>query len=979
MTDIMKMNSISRIAAALFMGCALLASSCTKPEDDVENNGNNGNNNNNNEKPNTEVKKEDPSFPTLVENFDVKPGETLSLTFTPNYDWTVSVPAEIRQWFWIVDGSFKVSELSGKASESEVTVKIGVSETQEFDKNYSCDVTLSMDGQSEVIAKYMLPAKERTLEVYAAEWDADGALKLSDDGTSYVYSSVATETLELGWSAADADFRAPVKVDANCQWTVDIPSWASVNVPENTVGSVDIVFTGESLEGAEGDLVFKAGDLVLKTVKVSVPSCNDIKVYSAMISDDEFEYGEDGDYAWTAEPVTTVGIAWLGSDYRMPIKVESKCSWEVEVPEWLSVTLPEKTAGEVSLTLLGVPSKYPLEDAAGKIVFKNGTTVLSEIDVTIPGCQDMMTFSIDMSLTALEYNYLGEVNTSTGYIEGPATGRLSGVSGVRVFSVETTGEKVGAENPEWFKVEISSWNSAAGADVIQDRTLTFKAEENKGEARSAVLFVLPPSIEAKTADLFNEDASVKEEYKTYSVQVTQGSLKYDDYITMNVLEDAEFAYSFQKASEGKKSELTSMFGSTDHVYVLTYTSPYCRDNAFMTMAIPFTSYKVSATGDWLSYTNGSEVNNYGVVDMYKEMELPHEPSVGHVVFYNSENAVLAIVECVSPFVPEALAVDKTSMLFASDASQNTFAVTSNTDWTVESDSDWCTVAPASGRKDGTVTVSVTENPDSEVRKATLTIKSKTITHTVSVEQKFGEVLEASVYELEFGFAASSATIEIASNVAWTVESDSDWCKVTAAEGAITVSADKNKSEKARTAVLTLKSETIERTISVTQKGDDGSQTTDLSDDYGNIYDVYNSYFKDAAAAKAAGARMYVCKSGPYYEQYKSSGCPVLILEYKSLDTAVELVLPKVVAYWFVYPSTYNDYVSVNNETQYDTGGILGKATDKVTVRMNQELYDNMDIINDPDDKNCGLKLTFHTSKNLQDPVVAIFCKLDLSE
>lgn len=640
-----KMNTY-RILSAAFAALALLAVSCTKPEPE-ENTGNTGNGGNK-----EEVKKEEPSFPNLVEDNNVQPGSTLTLTFKPNYDWKISVPADIRQWFWIVDGSFKVSELSGKASESSVTVKIGVTENQEFDKNYSCEVTMAMDGKTKVIAKYMLPAKERTMSVYAAEWDAD-ALKVADDGTSYVYSSTAADALELKWSAADADFRAPVKVDANCEWSVELPEWASVNVPESTVGSVNLVFTGESLDGASGEIVFKAGDSVLKTMAVTVPAAKDMAVYSAKISEGEFEYGGDG-YVWSESPVDDITMAWMGSDFRMPVLVDSKCNWSIELPEWLTADIPEKTAGKFSFTLMGIPSKYPLTDTAGKIVFKSGSTVIKEMTVNMPGCQDIMSFSVDMSLTALEYNHIGEVNTSIGYVEGPATGRLSGVKDVRVFAVETTGGKVGKE-PEWFNIEISAWNTASDADVIQDRTLTFLVTENTGAARSAVLFVLPPTITADASELLGSDGSVKEAYESFAVSVTQASADYDEYISVNQTAD----YTFEKASSAKADELTAALGATDFVYVMTYSTPYSRDNAFMTMAVPFSSYKIfssdnlssdksSSEGFWLTYTNGGDSNNYGVIDMYKDMELPAESSVGYVVFYNASSEVLAIVECVSP-------------------------------------------------------------------------------------------------------------------------------------------------------------------------------------------------------------------------------------------------------------------------------------------------------------------------------------------
>ena len=357
-------------------------------------------------------------------------------------------------------------------------------------------------------------------------------------------------------------------------------------------------------------------------------------------------------------------MAWLGADFRMPIHIDSKCNWTVELPEWLKVELPDVTAGIVSATLLGVPSKYPLTDTEGKLVFRLGETVISEIDVIMPGCQDIMSFNVSMSLTELEYNYIGEVNTSTGYVSSLATASLSGVKGVRVFAVETTGGKIGTDEPEWFTYEMTPWDNSTDAPVMQDRSFTFTVTENTGDARSAVLFILPPTVTAETAELFNADATVKSEYEKYALKVSQASMHYDNYISVNVNPSAEFAYTFDKADAQKAEQLTAAFGATDHVYTLTYESPYSRDEAFMTMTIPFSSYKVFSADDltadksqeegfWLSFMNAGDANNYGVVDMYNnEMTLPKESSVGYVVFYNSNNGVRAFVECISPVMEE---------------------------------------------------------------------------------------------------------------------------------------------------------------------------------------------------------------------------------------------------------------------------------------------------------------------------------------
>ena len=229
-----------------------------------------------------------PNFPELIEDYAVEPGSTQEIVFTPNLDWKVSIPSEIRQWFWIKDGSFTAVELTGEASTEQVSVYIGVTPNAEFDKNHSCEVTLEMGDSSKVVAKYMLPAKNKTLQVYAAKPSADGGFEMAADSVSYVYEEAAK--LELIWSAADAEFRLPIQVEANCEWSVVLPEWAEMNIPETTYGVVDLVLKGESIEAATEKVIFKSGDSVLLELDASIPSCAGIEVYSAKMSDGEYEY-----------------------------------------------------------------------------------------------------------------------------------------------------------------------------------------------------------------------------------------------------------------------------------------------------------------------------------------------------------------------------------------------------------------------------------------------------------------------------------------------------------------------------------------------------------------------------------------------------------------------------------------------------------------------------------------------------------------
>ena len=758
------------------------------------------------------------TFPEVVKNFEVKPGETLTIKFTPAKDWSVSVPSENLQWFWIADGSFKFDKLSGKASEKEVTVMIGVSETEEFDTNRSCDVTLTIGDESKVIAQYMRPAKERTLAVYMPE------------GTEEV------EAVTVDWSAEEAGFRATLRVESNYEWTVTYPEWLTVNVPEKTVGVVDLVMTGESLEEVSGKLQFKAGDAVIKEITVSLPSCKGMDIHMAQIEDGEFKYADGGEYLWTENAVEEVVLAWRGSDFRMPVKISSKCEWTVDFPQWLTAELPEKTAGEINLTLLGVPSKYPLEDTSDKIVFKYGETVIHEVKVTIPGCKDIMSFSLDMALTELDFNAAGEVMTSTGYADVDVTASVFGTSKVEVRAIEYVNGRYMVEKPvDWMTITLSAFNTAADAPVLQDREVKITVTENNSEERKAVLLFIPHSLAGNAEAAFNQDkTALKDEYKQYAVAVSQLSNKF--VITMNSAEATmnEAGVTFEEASADKKSELAAAFGATDQVYVLTYDNIYAIDEARMSMTRAYASVKVfddnktdkSAVNDfWLAF-NGEETNNAGVVEMYFNSdpdmlpELPAVPSTGYVVFYDTDGSVLAIIECVSP------------------------------------------------------------------------------------------------------------------------------CKE-------------------------------EEVVTPPELGEN-----DIIDEYGNIYFENTSYFSDPEAAAAAGAKLYQVRSGVYFDQYKENECPILILEYSSVDTEVEITLPSKTAFWQVMPYKYRDFITMNGNTMVDTEGMLfdSEITDKVRIHMSEDVALNKaDIESNSKDSPAGLKVLFHKNMGTASPFVVIFCRLNLSE
>ena len=96
-----------------------------------------------------EVKAPSPNFPEAVSP-TIGAGETFTIEIDPNQDWEASIPTATAAWFWIEDGTQKVWTLRGGAGPARIV--IAAAELEEFDDNRVCEVTMTMGGQSKVIA-----------------------------------------------------------------------------------------------------------------------------------------------------------------------------------------------------------------------------------------------------------------------------------------------------------------------------------------------------------------------------------------------------------------------------------------------------------------------------------------------------------------------------------------------------------------------------------------------------------------------------------------------------------------------------------------------------------------------------------------------------------------------------------------------------------------------------------------------------------
>lgn len=464
-----------------------------------------------------------------------------------------------------------------------------------------------------------------------------------------------------------------IPVQANMDWEISVPEnglqwfWIQDGAFQlyrlsGKAGEAEVVIGVSSTEEFDNDRVcevtMKMGGESKVIARLVRPSKEKhLTVYAAVVTDGEVQFNETGDsYLYETEEAESVDMIWTGAEFRLPIKVESNYNWSIKTPEWARVDVPSDGVGEKSLIVYGVPSAYPLDAASGKLQFMSGEKVVKEYTVNIPGCKDIFSYKMDMSITELEFNYQGQIKVATGFIDGPATGYVSGADGVRVIALSRSESGFSTDAPSWLEVNVADYDRTEGADVLQQRNFTVSVALNEGDNRHAALLFLPPTLTAAASDLF-EGTEIKEEYQQYSVPVTQLSSD-QEFISM-LANPSDMAAGGATFAVSENEDLYSRFGQTRYAYELVYTNQYARDNARMIFTSAVTSYKVFDENGFLSMTLDEDMKG-GVVDMVSETA-----KTGHVVLYGTEGNVLAVIEC--RFDPEEIIGEVADVAFIGES------------------------------------------------------------------------------------------------------------------------------------------------------------------------------------------------------------------------------------------------------------------------------------------------------------------------
>lgn len=286
--------------------------------------------------------------------------------------------------------------------------------------------------------------------------------------------------------------------------------------------------------------------------------------------------------------------------------------------------------------------------------------------------------------------------------------------------------------------------------------------------------------------------------------------KYDDLGTRSIIK-------FQRPFLGSEKEIKLQSDAA-----ITLVGTEAQDITFANSTLfPFSySFENNDGGQWCSasYSRSEENAPYNSIRIYASKNSELTPRECTLVLKSDigEDVKIKIVQAAGE---GSLSVSNRQIYLSNATSQDIY-VTSNAEWTASSSAAWCTVSPASGNRNGTITVSATPNTNSTQRDAIVTITTKDAKAKVEITVT-QPAASLSLSQLELSLPAPASqnySLRVYSNSTWTASCNQSWCTVTRQDNNyVTVAVTENLTGAERTAVVTVAvSPELKATLNVTQ-------------------------------------------------------------------------------------------------------------------------------------------------------------------
>ncbi len=327
-----------------------------------------------------------PNFPTPIEA-SVEAGEIYKFTIEPNMDWKLNIPSEQFALFkLILDNGKQDLVQRGKAGKHEISVL--VVDQVDFNNSYTCELSLTMDNQTQVVARLTKGKLQRRADIYMVKYNAEEEAFEQNENSEWVYEENTTSKTDMKWS--NAQWMQRIKVDANFNWVLQgMPEWMITNDITGGQRGVTEIFIRVDTEkwpldksectlelcdvssDTNGDGVLGADDrLVISSLSLTLEGCRNVKEWtlgSELKFNTEGLYYQPSSYSYVESVSGT-----LKAPYGMTLR---KVTWyndrywaanDVDYSEWLTIAVEEYAEGanaeagvwEQHLTITAQPTPY---------------------------------------------------------------------------------------------------------------------------------------------------------------------------------------------------------------------------------------------------------------------------------------------------------------------------------------------------------------------------------------------------------------------------------------------------------------------------------------------------------------------------------------------------------------------------------------------------------------------------------------------
>lgn len=291
-----------------------------------------------------------PSFPTLVEKV-VKSGETVTISINPNMAWKVSIPSAAAQYFSLADAAGQLS-MTGEAGAQQIKVK--VAEQDEFDTDRVCELSLTMGGKTQVIAKLTRMKLARTMNVYVAEYDEANVDFKSNGEGGYVYGSTPVQALDFLWH--NEQYMHRIVVETNFKWAIggELPAWINPSVTSGEAGRTEVFvrtvkeaypFAAESVELVINDFTNESAPVEAGKLKVNMPACEamcEVSIASALTFNAEGHYYNASSESYIETGAIATMTAPKGAELYKVVKANGYLYASSPSNDWITIDWEEE-------------------------------------------------------------------------------------------------------------------------------------------------------------------------------------------------------------------------------------------------------------------------------------------------------------------------------------------------------------------------------------------------------------------------------------------------------------------------------------------------------------------------------------------------------------------------------------------------------------------------------------------------------------